>query len=126
MFDRCIIVVADGARADVMRELLFSGRLPNIKKHLVDRGCFRTALTVFPSTTGPAHIPFVCGLHPGTANVPGYRWLCRKTHDATAYATTPVAHICKAPAAESPTTATKAPTAPPQSKPRGRTLVKIR
>lgn len=81
MFDRCIIVVADGARADVMRELLFSGRLPNIKKHLVDRGCFRTALSVFPSTTGPAHIPFVCGLHPGTANVPGYRWLCRKTHD---------------------------------------------
>jgi len=66
-----------------MHGLLLSGRLPKIKKHLVDRGCFRIALSVFPSTTGPAHIPFVSGLHPGTANVPGYRWLCRRTHDST-------------------------------------------
>lgn len=82
MYKRCIILVADGARADLTKQLLDSGRLPNIKKHIVDRGCFRTALSVFPSTTGPAHIPFVSGIHPGTANVPGYRWLCRKTHDA--------------------------------------------
>jgi len=75
------MVVADGARADLARQLLREGKLPQIQKHVVDRGCFRTALTVFPSTTGPAHIPFVCGIHPGTANVPGYRWLCRETHD---------------------------------------------
>jgi len=75
-------MVADGARADLMKQLLESGRLPNIQTDIVDRGCYRTALTVFPSTTGPAHIPFVSGIHPGTANVPGYRWLCRKTHDS--------------------------------------------
>jgi len=75
------MVVADGARADLARQLLDEGKLPQIKQHVVDRGCYRTALTVFPSTTGPAHIPFVCGIHPGTANVPGYRWLCRETHD---------------------------------------------
>ena len=74
-------MVADGARADVMKRLLDDGRLPNIRKHLVERGSFRTALTVYPSTTGPAHIPFVCGLHPGTANIPGYRWLDRHLHD---------------------------------------------
>jgi len=74
-------MVADGGRDDLTRRLLDEGRLPNIKKHIVDRGCYRTALTVYPSTTGPAHIPFVCGLHPGTANIPGYRWLDRQLHD---------------------------------------------
>jgi len=74
-------MVADGARDDLTRKLLADRRLPNIQKHVVDRGCYRTALTVFPSTTGPAHIPFVCGLHPGTANIPGYRWLDRDLHD---------------------------------------------
>ena len=81
MHQRVLIAVADGARADLMKQLLDSGELPNIQEHVVARGSFKTALTVFPSTTGPAHIPFVTGLHPGTANVPGYRWLCRKTHD---------------------------------------------
>ena len=74
-------MVADGARDDLARKLLADGRLPNLQKHIVDRGCYRSALTVFPSTTGPAHIPFVCGIHPGTANVPGYRWLDRALHD---------------------------------------------
>jgi len=64
-----------------MANLHDSGQLPNLKAHISDRGCFRIALTVFPSTTGPAHIPFVAGVHPGTANIPGYRWLCRHTHD---------------------------------------------
>jgi membrane protein YqaA with SNARE-associated domain len=73
--------VADGARADLTKQLLDDGHLPNIQKHVVDRGCYRTALTVLPSTTGPAHIPFVCGLHPGTVNIPGYRWLDRELHD---------------------------------------------
>jgi len=81
LYQRVLILVADGARDDLTRQLLEQGRLPNLKKHLVDRGCYRTALTVYPSTTGPAHIPFVCGLHPGTANIPGYRWLDRFEHD---------------------------------------------
>ncbi len=81
MYHRVLILVADGARDDLTRQLLDNGFLPNIKKHIVDRGCYRTALTVYPSTTGPAHIPFVCGIHPGTANIPGYRWLDRYLHD---------------------------------------------
>jgi len=76
-----LIIVADGARDDLTRKLLADGRLPNLQRHIVDRGCYRSALTVFPSTTGPAHIPFVCGIHPGTANIPGYRWLDRALHD---------------------------------------------
>ena len=81
MFERCVILVADGGRADLFQRLLEQGDLPNISEHIVSRGTYRTALTVFPSTTGPAHIPFVSGIHPGTANVPGYRWLSRSVHD---------------------------------------------
>jgi len=81
LFTRVLILVADGARADLFSDLLRDGRLPNIQRHLVERGCYRTALSVFPSTTGPAHIPFVCGVHPGTADIPGYRWLDRALHD---------------------------------------------
>ncbi len=81
MFTRVLILVADGARADLFSSRLRDGRLPNIQRHIAERGCYRTALSVFPSTTGPAHIPFVCGVHPGTADIPGYRWLDRALHD---------------------------------------------
>lgn len=81
-YNRCLVLVADGARADIMTDLLDSGDMPNLKEHLVDRGIFCKALSVFPSTTGPAHIPFVSGIHPGTANCPGYRWLSRTKHDS--------------------------------------------
>jgi hypothetical protein len=40
-------------------------------------GGLHKAVTCFPSTTGPAYIPYMMGLFPGTANVPGYRWLSR-------------------------------------------------
>jgi hypothetical protein len=34
--------------------------------------------SVFPSTTGVAYIPFIYGLYPGTAGIPGIRWLDRR------------------------------------------------
>jgi hypothetical protein len=73
-FKRCVIVLADGSRFDVFSELLAEGALPNIKRHLVDNGSFRKAVSAFPSTTGPAHIPFLTGCLPATCNVPGIRW----------------------------------------------------
>lgn len=70
-----IIYLVDGARPDVMRELLDSGDLPNIRKEIVEIGTFRTASSCFPSTTGPAYLPFLTGCFPGTINIPGIRWL---------------------------------------------------
>ena len=81
LYKHALIIVAEGARVDLTKQLLENGELPNIQEHIVDRGCFRTALSVFPSATGPTHVPIFTGLHPGTANVPGCRWLCRRTHD---------------------------------------------
>jgi hypothetical protein len=70
-----IIYLVDGARPDVMESLIESGDLPNIKKEILGRGTFRTATSCFPSTTGPAYLPFLTGSFPGTSNIPGIRWL---------------------------------------------------
>ncbi len=72
--------MADGARADVFEELLNRGDLPNISKYIVDKGSFRKAVSVFPSTTGPAYAPFLLGKFPGRCNLPGIRWFDRKLY----------------------------------------------
>lgn len=73
-----IVVVADSAREDIFSELLQEGRLAHIDEHIVSRGVLKKALSTFPTTTGPAHLPFLTGMHPGTANIPGYRWIDRE------------------------------------------------
>jgi len=58
--------------------MLSQGSLPNIKKYIVDRGSIiKNVVTVFPSTTGPAHAPFLTGAFPGSLNMPGIRWFDR-------------------------------------------------
>ena len=73
-----IIVVADSAREDIFSRLLNNGQLPHISEHIVSQGVFKKALSTFPTTTGPAHLPFLTGMHPGTVNIPGYRWIDRQ------------------------------------------------
>ena len=74
-FKRAFILLIDGARPDVIVELLDAGQLPNIKNITEKNGTFKSAVTCFPSTTGPAYLPFLTGCFPGTCNVPGIRWL---------------------------------------------------
>ena len=70
-----ILYLVDGARPDVMQELLESNDLPHIRREIADQGTFRTASSCLPSTTGPAYLPFLMGNFPGTLNIPGIRWL---------------------------------------------------
>jgi len=78
---KCIFLLADGARADLFEDLLNKGDLPNISKYIVERGSFLNAVSVFPSTTGPAYTPYILGKHPGHCNVPGIRWFDRYQFD---------------------------------------------
>ncbi|MBI2981715.1 MAG: alkaline phosphatase family protein, partial [Deltaproteobacteria bacterium] len=73
-----IIILADGARFDVMRDLMQKQQLPHISENLPH---LREGTTAFPSTTGPAYLPYLAGCYPGTCNVPGIRWF-----DKDAYA----------------------------------------
>jgi predicted AlkP superfamily pyrophosphatase or phosphodiesterase len=69
-----LYLLADGARPDVFKRLLDEGQLPNIQREIIDRGTYRTATSVFPTTTGPAYLPMLNGAFPGTMNVTGIRW----------------------------------------------------
>ena len=81
-FKRFVFIIVDGAPYEIFKGLLENGDLPNIKKYVVDRGSLNKAVSVFPSTTGPAFIPFFMGLYPGTANIPGIRWLSKSEFHA--------------------------------------------
>jgi hypothetical protein len=80
-YSHIIIMLADGARADVMREGMAAGDLPNIARFLVEEGANLPAVTSFPSTTGPAYLPFLTGCFPGTCNIPGIRWFDKVKYD---------------------------------------------
>ena len=74
-----LALLVDGARADVLARMAEAGELPTLKKVFIDRGGMATATSVFPTVSGPAHLPLLTGIHPGTANLPGIRWAERPT-----------------------------------------------
>jgi len=76
-YSRFIFVMIDGATYEVLRDLVAAGELPALARLAEEGGGVKQAVTCFPSTTGPGYIPYFMGLFPGTANVPGYRWLSR-------------------------------------------------
>lgn len=73
-FDAVLAILVDGARPDVMARMAAAGELPVLQRHFFDRGGFKAATGVFPSVSGPAHLPILTGVHPGRANLPGIRW----------------------------------------------------
>jgi hypothetical protein len=72
--DSLLAILVDGARPDVIARLVATGELPVMKRTFFDCGGFRHATGVFPSVSGPAHLPILTGAHPGRANLPGIRW----------------------------------------------------
>ncbi|MDO8526825.1 MAG: alkaline phosphatase family protein [Deltaproteobacteria bacterium] len=83
-YERVIMILADGAREDVFRDLLAKGELPHIEKEIVGPGTLANGITTFPSTTGPAYFPFLTGCFPGTLNVPGIRWFDKEAYASAA------------------------------------------
>ena len=75
----CIFVLVDGARADVMTRMVQAGELPNMARYLGGEGSTLTAVTCLPSSTSLAYIPMLTGHYPGTADVPGTRWIDKES-----------------------------------------------
>lgn len=72
-----VILVADGARPDTLFGAMDGGQLPALSA-LRASGMSATLSSVFPSVTGSAYAPFLTGLHPGRAGLPGLRWYDRE------------------------------------------------
>ncbi len=70
-----IIILADGFRPDVLSRLAASGEIPNIAKYFFHEGHSYEGVTVLPSVSNVAYIPMLTGQYPGTADVPGLRWV---------------------------------------------------
>jgi hypothetical protein len=70
------MIIADGARPDVLARSIDSGRLPALAA-LRAEGSLSTITSAFPSVTGPAYAPFLMGRYPGSAGLPGLRWYDR-------------------------------------------------
>lgn len=77
---RLVVVVVDGLPCDLLERALPS--LPFVSSRLPHR---TTAVSCFPSTTGPAYFPFLAGCTPGRANVPGIRWFDRTRPSRTRF-----------------------------------------
>ena len=71
-----LLLILDGARADVIYDAVDSGLLPHMKEHVFDRGVrVKDAITVFPSVTTSGHQAFITGLLPGHSGIIGLDWL---------------------------------------------------
>ncbi len=79
---KVIFYLVDGARPDIIKDLIDKNQLPNIKEHLFDKGSFTKGSTCYPSTTGPAYLPFLTGHHPGMHDITGIRWFDKKQYFA--------------------------------------------
>jgi len=73
-------VVVDGLPVDLADRVL--PELPFVGSRLEYRA---SAVSCFPSTTGPAYFPLLAGCTPGRANVPGIRWFDRTRPTKTAF-----------------------------------------
>ena len=73
-----LFIVIDGVPGAIFDEMLDAGRLPNVQRHVIERGCrVRKGLTVFPSVTFSAQVGAITGLYPGHSSVTGIKWYDR-------------------------------------------------
>ena len=79
-----IILLADGARPDVLESAMDDGFLPSLAQ-LRDEGSLTSVTTAFPSVTGPAYAPFLLGRYPGPLGLPGLRWFDRTRETARGF-----------------------------------------
>ncbi len=73
-YKRCLILLLDGLRPEMLAEMIASGDVERIPELMPHGGL---AVSAFPSTTGPAYTPPLTGLFPGHAGLPGVRWFDR-------------------------------------------------
>ena len=84
---RCIMILADGARYSTFQKLLQQGQLPAFEEIFLKEGKLLKGVSVFPSTTGPAYLPYLTGCFPGTCNIPGIRWFDKQEYSSRVFST---------------------------------------
>ncbi|HOY68102.1 MAG TPA: alkaline phosphatase family protein [Candidatus Ozemobacteraceae bacterium] len=90
---KVLFILLDGCRADTFNRLCDQGRTPTLA-WLRDHGlAVDHAVSVWPSTTGPAYAPFICGTYPFQSNLTGIRQYLRSSGTYRSYCGTDVKKI---------------------------------
>lgn len=72
--------MVDGLGGDIAKKWIKSGKLPNFKAHIYDRGLWvKETTSVFPSVTAAAMTSVMTGAYPGRHDVTNFQWIDRKT-----------------------------------------------
>lgn len=82
-WQNCFFFLIDGLGYDRWIAFLKKKKPPHLTNWLSRKGALLKGQSVFPSTTGPAYLPLLTGLHPGAANIPGIRWFDRQKFSPT-------------------------------------------
>jgi hypothetical protein len=77
---RLAVLIIDGLPIGMLERM--RGDLPFLRDRTPHQ---TTAVSCFPSTTGPAYFPFLAGSSPGRANVTGIRWFDREQPTRTRF-----------------------------------------
>lgn len=76
---RVILFFADGVNRTLFRQWVAQGKLPNIKKYIIDRGTeVENAVSCLPSITYANTATFLTGRRPGHHGVPANKWFDRR------------------------------------------------
>src|SRR4051812_32051266 len=75
------MIIADGARPDVLTRAIDDGRLPALAA-LRDEGYLGPISSAFLAVPARASAPFLRGRYPGSAGLPGLRWFDRPRRTA--------------------------------------------
>ncbi len=90
---KVVFILLDGCRADTFNRLCDQGRAPTFA-WLRNQGLsVDNAVSVWPSTTGPAYAPFICGTFPFQSNLTGIRQYLRSSGTYRSYCGTDVKKI---------------------------------
>lgn len=92
---KVVFLLFDGTRADTIERLVEEGKMPHFQQ-LKSQGLWvDNAISVFPSTTGPAYAPFLTGLYPCNSGLTGIRQYLRKSGTYRVYCGTDLLAIKK-------------------------------
>lgn len=81
-----ILLIVDAGRADVFYDKIKTGKLPNIKEHIYDRGIHIQNMVVgFPTLTLALHPTLMTGYYPGHHGIVSNVWFERRTRQKRDY-----------------------------------------
>ncbi len=81
-----IMFLIDAVHPKLFVDMIEAGELPNMKKHIYDKGLLgKNFISVFPTVSAPAIASIFTGVYPGKHNITAFQWFNRKDQSYRSY-----------------------------------------